>query len=122
MIIAAGAVLGFSWHHFSNFKPPFWIGMGFYIVCFAMYARAMALAMLRTKRVTADLLVVTVMIATFLAGKPWRRPGGVVHQPGARRLPDHHRKNQAPDRRAGPETGRSVRVIRQEKIRVSGSG
>ncbi|WP_419657267.1 heavy metal translocating P-type ATPase [Desulfosarcina variabilis str. Montpellier] len=119
MIIAAGAVLGFSWHHFSNFKPPFWIGMGFYIVCFAMYARAMALAMVRTKRVTADLLVVTVMIATFLAGKPL---GGAlvawfISLGLAVSLTIIEKTRRRIDALAR-ETGRSVRVIRQEKIRV----
>ena len=44
MIIAAGAVLALSFHYFSNFKPLLWTGMGFYIVCFAMYARTMILA------------------------------------------------------------------------------
>lgn len=44
-----------------------WAGMIFYGVCFAMYIKALYLALFKMKQVTADLLVVTVMLVSFLA-------------------------------------------------------
>ena len=85
-----------------------------------MYARAMILAVARMKRVTADLLVVTVMIATFLAGKPL---GGALVawfiSLGTCRIPCHCRKNASARIDAlARETARSVRVIRDDELQI----
>ncbi len=119
MIVAAGAVLALSLHFFSHFKPFLWTGLGFYIICFAMYARAMILAVARMKRVTADLLVVTVMIATFLAGKPL---GGAlvawfISLGLAVSLAIVEKTRRRIDALAR-ETARSVRVIRDDELQI----
>jgi cation transport ATPase len=62
------AVLSFAAYEKTSFETFEWIGLIFYFVCFFMYLRALFIALFRTKRVTADLLVVTVMVVSFLAG------------------------------------------------------
>jgi len=69
-IVALTAVVGLFVHQQSGIEPIRWVGLVFYLVCFAMYVRALLTALIRTKRVTADLLVVTVMVVSFLAGQP----------------------------------------------------
>ena len=68
--IALMAVLSFAVHNWTGFEPLKWLGLIFYLICFAMYARALFMSLTQTKRVTADLLVVTVMVVSFLAGQP----------------------------------------------------
>jgi Cu+-exporting ATPase len=70
MVMALIAVLSFAILHWTGFKPLKWLGLIFYFICFAMYAKALFMTLTRTKRVTADLLVVTVMMVSFLAGQP----------------------------------------------------
>ncbi len=69
-IMALLAVLGFAIYNWVDLEPFRWLGLVFYVICFAMYAHALYLALTKTKKVTADLLVVTVMIVTLLAGQP----------------------------------------------------
>ncbi|NMB40661.1 MAG: cadmium-translocating P-type ATPase [Firmicutes bacterium] len=69
-IMALLAVLGFAIYNWVDLEPFRWLGLVFYVICFAMYAQALYLALTKTKKVTADLLVVTVMIVTLLAGQP----------------------------------------------------
>lgn len=69
-IVALAAVLGFAVHRWTGFEPLEWLGLIFYFICFGMYLKALFIALTRTKRVTADLLVVTVMVVSFLAGQP----------------------------------------------------
>lgn len=67
---ALGAVLCFAGHGWTGHAILWWSGLLFYVVCFAMYTKALILSLFRTRRVTADLLVVTVMVVSFLAGQP----------------------------------------------------
>ncbi|HAY21880.1 MAG TPA: cadmium-translocating P-type ATPase [Desulfobacterales bacterium] len=70
MIVALLAVLGFAVHNWTGMAPLKWLGLVFYCICFAMYAKALVTALTQTKKVTADLLVVTVMVVSLLAGQP----------------------------------------------------
>ena len=70
MVAALAAVLCFVVHFRWNVAPLVWLGTLFYIVCLAMYAKALFVALIRTKRVTADLLVVAVMVVSLIAGRP----------------------------------------------------
>lgn len=70
MVVALAAVLSFAAHKWTGFEPLKWLGLIFYSICFFMYLRTLLLALFRTQRVTADLLVVTVMGVSFLAGQP----------------------------------------------------
>ncbi len=68
--MALTAVLCFAVHNWLGFELLRWIGLFFYFICFAMYLKALFIALTKTKRVTADLLVVTVMVVSLLAGQP----------------------------------------------------
>jgi Cu+-exporting ATPase len=69
-VIALMAVLSLAVDHWTGFEPLGWLGLIFYFICFAMYARALFISLTQTKRITADLLVVTVMVVSFLARQP----------------------------------------------------
>jgi Cu+-exporting ATPase len=69
-VIALMAVLSFALHNWTGFELLKWLGLICYLICFAMYARALFMSLTQTKRVTADLLVVTVMVVSFMAGQP----------------------------------------------------
>ena len=69
-IVALAAVSGFAVHWWTGYGVFSWLGMIFYLICLAMYSKALFLSLSRTRRVTADLLVVTVMVVSFLAGQP----------------------------------------------------
>ncbi len=66
-IIAVLSLVAYNWVEFELFK---WIGLIFYFICFAMYGRALFNALTKAKKVTADMLVVTVMVVSLLAGEP----------------------------------------------------
>lgn len=70
MAVALVAVLGFAFHRWTGAAPLLWLGLVFYLLCLAMYVRSLFAALLRTRKVTADLLVVTVMVVAFLAKTP----------------------------------------------------
>lgn len=69
-VVALVAVLCLACHGWTGFAVLQWFGLLSYAVCFAMYMKALVLSLFRTRRVTADLLVVTVMVVSFLAGQP----------------------------------------------------
>jgi Cu+-exporting ATPase len=69
-IVALAAVLSFVTHEWTGFEPLKWLGLIFYSLCFFLYLKALYFSLSRTRRVTADLLVVTVMVVSFLAGQP----------------------------------------------------
>jgi heavy metal translocating P-type ATPase len=69
-VIALMSVLSFAVHSWTDFEPINWLGLVLYAICFAMYAKALVAALAQTRRVTADLLVVTVMVVSVLAGQP----------------------------------------------------
>ncbi len=68
--VAAAAVSGFGAHAWTGWDPFWWLGLLLYCVCFALYAKTLAIALTRMKRVTADLLIVTVMAVSLAAGQP----------------------------------------------------
>jgi len=70
MAVALVAVLGFALYRWTGIAPLLWLGSGFYLICLAMYTRSLFAALLQTRKVTADLLVVTVMVVAFLAKTP----------------------------------------------------
>jgi len=69
-MVALGAVLCLAGHEWTGYAILRWSGLLFYVVCFGMYTKALLLSLFRTRRVTADLLVVTVMVVSFMAGQP----------------------------------------------------
>lgn len=68
--VAITAVLFLAGHVWLGVEALQWLGLVFYFICFAMYVKALYLALFRMKKVTADLLVVTVMVVSLLAGQP----------------------------------------------------
>lgn len=64
------AVFSLAINIWIGFELLQWLGLVFYLICFVMYAKSLYLALAKTKKVTADLLVVTVMIVSLLAGQP----------------------------------------------------
>lgn len=69
-LIALMSVMGLAVHGWTGLEQLRWLGLIFYFICFAMYLRALFIALTQTRRVTADLLVVTVMLVSLLAGQP----------------------------------------------------
>jgi heavy metal translocating P-type ATPase len=69
-IVALIAVLGLALHAWTGVEWTRWIGLLCYFVCLAMYVRALFTALVGMRKVTADLLVVTVMIVSLLADQP----------------------------------------------------
>lgn len=69
-IIAIIAVFCLFTYNWTDFKLALWVGYIFYFICFAMYVKALYMALSKTKKVTADMLVVVVMIVSLLAGQP----------------------------------------------------
>lgn len=70
MAVALIAVLGFALHRWTGAATLLWLGSAFYLFCLAMYMRSLFVALVQTRKVTADLLVVTVMVVAFLAKTP----------------------------------------------------
>lgn len=68
-LVAAGAVLCLGLWQIKGLNPVYWAGLAFYLVCLAMYAKALYNALFKMKKVTADLLVVTVMVVSLVAGQ-----------------------------------------------------
>lgn len=66
-LVALAAVLGLVLEMWTGLVLFRWLGLVSYLVCFAMYARALFVAVTKMKKVTADLLVVTVMTVSYLA-------------------------------------------------------
>jgi Cu+-exporting ATPase len=69
-VMALIAVFSLAINIWIGFELLQWLGLVFYLICFVMYAKSLYLALAKTKKVTADLLVVTVMIVSLLAGQP----------------------------------------------------
>lgn len=116
-LVALAAVLSFGAHKWTGFEPLKWLGLIFYSICFFMYLKTLLLAIFRTKRVTADLLVVTVMVVSFLAGQPlggalvaWFISMGLAISFGI--IERTRRKIEALTK----EKGKVVRIVRDEKI------
>ncbi|HZK07565.1 MAG TPA: cation-translocating P-type ATPase [Bacteroidales bacterium] len=69
-VIALIAVLCLALDVWIAFPPVKYLGLIFYFVCFAMYLKELYLALFKMRKVTADLLVVTVMIVSLAANQP----------------------------------------------------
>ena len=68
--VAVAAVLCLAAHRLGGWTAAEWFGLAWYCICLGMYAKALFIALARMKRVTADLLVVTVMVVSLAAGQP----------------------------------------------------
>jgi Cu+-exporting ATPase len=68
--VSAGAIVGLALAQWWEVVPLRWVGLAFYAVCLVMFARTLLRALVKMKKVTADLLVVTVLVVTFLDGQP----------------------------------------------------
>ncbi len=69
-LVALAAVICLAAHRWTGVEPIMGFALVFYFICLAMYAKALLFALLKARRVTADLLVATVMVVSFLAGQP----------------------------------------------------
>ncbi|HIE13451.1 MAG TPA: cadmium-translocating P-type ATPase [Desulfotomaculum sp.] len=68
--ISGAAAIALGLYDWTGFEPLRWAGLALYLTCLAMFLRAFTLSLVKTKKVTADLLVVSVMIVALLDGKP----------------------------------------------------
>ncbi len=68
--VSGAAVVGLALHDWLGFDPLRWLGLALYLVCLAMFLRTLIRALVKMKKVTADLLVVSVMTVTLLDGQP----------------------------------------------------
>jgi Cu+-exporting ATPase len=116
-VMALGAVLCLAADKGTGFETFKWFGLIFYFICFFMYLRALFIALFRNKRVTADLLVVTVMVVSLLAEQPlsgalvaWFISMGLTISFAV--IERTRRKIEALTK----EGGKAVRVLRDEKI------
>lgn len=66
-IIALIAVAFISAYNRTGMPVLLWPGLVFYAVCSLMYLKALLSALFKTRRITADFLVVTVLAVSFLA-------------------------------------------------------
>ena len=69
-LVALAAVAGLVVHKWTGIHLFLWIGLGCYAVCFLQYTHALWVALSRARRLTADLLVVTVMLVSLFSGQP----------------------------------------------------
>ena len=70
--IAAAAVLCFAvYQYFGAGKGFYWIGLLFFVVCLFLFLRMLFRSLFKMKKVSADLLVASAMIVTWLAGEPF---------------------------------------------------
>ena len=74
-----------------------WAGLAFYLLCLAMFVQTLVPAMFRARQITADVLIVAVMIVSLLDGKPLSGAlvacfisAGLVLRPAARRSHGPH--------------------------------
>lgn len=116
-VVALAAVLGLAVHQWIGSTPLKWLGLILYWICFAMYLRSLLAALIQTKRVTADLLVVTVMGVAYLAGQPlsgamvaWFISMGLAISFG---IIERTRRR---IERLTRETGKTVRILRDGRI------
>jgi heavy metal translocating P-type ATPase len=68
--VSGAAVVSLMLYNWLGFEPLRWLGLVLYLVCLAMFLRTLVLSLVKMKKVTADLLVVSVMTVTLLDGQP----------------------------------------------------
>jgi Cu+-exporting ATPase len=116
--VALAAILSFAAHKWTGWEPFKWLGLIFYSICFFMYLKTLLFAIFRTRRLTADLLVVTVMGVSFLAGQPLG--GALVAWFISMGLAISFTIIERTRRKTGAltkEKGKVVRIVRDEKVR-----
>jgi heavy metal translocating P-type ATPase len=69
-LISGAAVISLALYGWLGFEQFRWLGLVLYIVCLAMFLRTLILSLVKMKKVTADLLIVSVMAVTLLDGQP----------------------------------------------------
>lgn len=69
-IIALTSVFDLAVYKWTGNETVMWIGLIFYFMCLVMYVMSLFIALYRERKVTADLLVVTVMTVSLTAGQP----------------------------------------------------
>ena len=70
VIAAAIPVLCFALDAFYDMPVLYWLGIPFYLICLALYLEALLKTILLMHKVSAELLIVLVMIVTWLDGEP----------------------------------------------------
>lgn len=69
-LVAVAAVIVLAIYKWQGIEPVMWLGLVFYVICLAMYLKSLYLALFKMRKITADLLIVTVMIVSLLAQQP----------------------------------------------------
>ena len=59
--VSGASVISLALYNWLGFEPLRWLGLALYLVCLAMFLRTLVLSLVNMKKVTADLLVVSVM-------------------------------------------------------------
>ena len=59
--VSGAAVVCLALYDWLGFDPLRWLGLALYLVCLAMFLWTLVLSLVKMKKVTADLLVVSVM-------------------------------------------------------------
>ena len=70
VIAAAIPVIFFALDAFYDMPVLYWLGIPFYLICLALYLEALLKTILLMHKVSAELLIVLVMIVTWLDGEP----------------------------------------------------
>ncbi|MFO7840304.1 MAG: heavy metal translocating P-type ATPase [Desulfosalsimonadaceae bacterium] len=68
-LLALAAVCFIGARHWLPLLPLLWAGLVFYGLCFLLYLKAFLISLTRNRRVTADLLVATVMAVSLMSGQ-----------------------------------------------------
>ncbi len=68
--VSGAAVVSLALYDWLGFEPLRWLGLVLYVVCLAMFLRTLIRALVKMRKVTADLLLVSVMTVTLLDGQP----------------------------------------------------
>ena len=68
--VSGAAVVSLALYDWLGFEPLRWLGLVLYVVCLAMFLRTLIRALVKMKKVTADLLLVSVMTVALLDGQP----------------------------------------------------
>lgn len=116
-IIALTSVFDLAVYKCTGNETVMWIGLIFYFTCLVMFAWSLLVSLIRERKVTADLLVVTVMAVSLTAGQPLS--GAIVAWFISMGLALSFAIIEKTRRRIEAlvsETKRSVRVIRDERI------
>jgi len=68
--VSGAAAISLALYNWLGFEPLRWLGLALYVACLGMFLWTLTLSLVKMKRVTADLLVVSVVIVALLDGQP----------------------------------------------------